>query len=205
MAVDWPPRRGQPEQAPPRQQAAAEVGAMVAEQVRQAIESAERSADDLQRQALDRASVDGEAVERTAAQVLEQIDAIEAKVGKLLQTLRDEVSRTAQQGRRAEVVNEEPPAPGLEGPASEELPPAESRALEHEVAPAQARRRRRFGRRRRPLGCAVCGRAPLANEEDLEGWSGTGKLSVCPDCQHEGWQLPAGARVPYRSTLQDTT
>jgi hypothetical protein len=217
MASERPPELPAPEGTPPSQQAAAEVGAMVAEQVRRAIESAERSVEDLQRQARDRASADLEAVDRVAAVVLARIDAVEAKVGKLLQTLREEVSRTAEQARRAEVTNEVQRAPDSAEQPPGELPAAEPaqsvepaaptppRASQPAVAPARARRRGLFGRRRGPRGCAVCGRAPRASEDALEGWRRTGKLGLCPDCQDDGWRLPAGARLPYRSTPHEPT
>jgi hypothetical protein len=212
MAAEGPAHLPEPERTPLSQQTAAEVGAMVAEQVRRAIESAERSADDLQRQAIDRASADGEAVERVAAGVLEQIDAVEAKIGRLLQNLRDEVWRTAEQAHRAEVANEVQPAPESEEQPPEEQPaaepaqsvqpepPSQPRASQEGVPPPRTRRRGLFGRRRGAPRCAVCGRAPRDNENALEDWRRTGKLSLCPDCQQDGWQLPAGARVPYRST-----
>jgi len=36
--------------------------------------------------------------------------------------------------------------------------------------------------------------------ENLEssGWLVTGEIGVCPDCQSEGWQLPDGAKLPFR-------
>ena len=49
--------------------------------------------------------------------------------------------------------------------------------------------------------CAVCQRAFMAgSEENLEqsGWRVTGDVGLCPECQSEGWQLPEGARLPFR-------
>jgi outer membrane biosynthesis protein TonB len=52
-----------------------------------------------------------------------------------------------------------------------------------------------------PGQCAVCYRSYAAgSEEALEasGWKVSGELGLCPQCQEDGWQLPEGARLPYR-------
>ena len=52
-----------------------------------------------------------------------------------------------------------------------------------------------------PGQCAVCYRSFAAgSEEALEasGWKISGELGLCPQCQEDGWQLPEGARLPYR-------
>ena len=49
--------------------------------------------------------------------------------------------------------------------------------------------------------CAVCQRTFMAGStENLEasGWRVSGDVGLCPDCQGEGWQLPDGARLPFR-------
>ena len=49
--------------------------------------------------------------------------------------------------------------------------------------------------------CAVCDRTFMAGGElELEqsGWSVNGDVGLCPDCQADEWQLPAGARLPVR-------
>ena len=208
MAADQPPDRPERDGRAPSKVAAAEVGEMVARQVRQAIQSAERSAEELRRQALDRASADRESVHRMADQVIHRIDDAEAQIGRLLQTLRDEVARAVGDVDRTEVGDDvqADPEPGWraapEVPASQAVPLAspEGRAPAVPSAstpvPAQRVRGRRFGRRVLPE-CAVCGRVPTADEA-LEAWHRTGKLSLCPQCQDNGWQLPAGARVPSR-------
>jgi hypothetical protein len=174
----------------PSEQLAAEVGAMVADRVRRAIESAERSADELQRRALDRSTADRADVRRTGAVVLEQIDLVEAKVGELLRGLRDEVVRTMDEGRVE--------------PAVQAQPPAEPEGQAPGPGPEPARRRPFFGRGVSPR-CSVCGRGLRAGEETRAGWRRTRKLDLCPDCQHQGWQLPRGARLPFRSTGHDAT
>jgi hypothetical protein len=230
MTADQPSGRPEPDGGAPSEETAAEVGAMVAEQVRRAIESAERSAEDLRRQALDRASADRESVHRLAALVIDRIDDVEANVGKLLQTLRDEVARTADEVDHTEVARKAQPEShhgGRDAPEAADSPPVQPTVADARAAPAAsppvqsavpdaptppatpqppaaARRARRglFGRRLLPE-CAVCGRAPRPGEEALQAWHRTGKLSLCPQCQDEGWQLPAGARVPYRPTRRD--
>ena len=49
--------------------------------------------------------------------------------------------------------------------------------------------------------CAVCQRSLMAgSEENLRnsGWQVSGDVGLCPDCQNERWQLPEGARLPFR-------
>lgn len=49
--------------------------------------------------------------------------------------------------------------------------------------------------------CAVCQRAFMAGSvENLElsGWRVSADVGLCPDCQSEDWQLPDGARLPFR-------
>ena len=49
--------------------------------------------------------------------------------------------------------------------------------------------------------CAVCQRAFMAGSEEnlgLSGWRVSGDVGLCPDCQSDGWQLPEGARLPFR-------
>ena len=180
---------------------AAELGSIVAEQVRAAIESAEESAEELRRRALDDAAADRGHVERSAAVVLGRIDAIEAQVGTLLDQLRDEVVRIRDDPETAGVAPLADPPSGSahpEPPAPASAPDGD--ALESAQRPAPRRRARRFGRRRRALApCAVCGRAPDDGEEDLERWLEVSRVSLCPDCQADGWQIPEGASVPYRS------
>jgi hypothetical protein len=230
MTADQPSGRPEPDGAALSEETAAEVGAMVAEQVRRAIESAERSAEDLRRHALDRASADRESVHRMAALVVDRIDDVEATVGELLQTLRDEVARTADEVDRTEVANKLPPEPDDRrrvAPEAAATPPVQPAGADARAAPAasppaqstvpnaptppaapepqaKARQARRglFGRRGLPE-CAVCGRAPRPGDEALQSWHRTGKLSLCPQCQDDGWQLPAGARVPHRPTPRD--
>lgn len=52
-----------------------------------------------------------------------------------------------------------------------------------------------------PGQCAVCYRSYAAGSEEAlaeSGWKVSGELGLCPDCQNDGWQLPEGARLPYR-------
>jgi hypothetical protein len=166
---------------------------MVAEQVRRAIESAERAAEELRTQARERASSDREAVHRTAAEVLGHIEVIEGRVGRLLRELRAEVHQIVEQADR-------PPDPDVDDPAapdSDEDAPTDD---EQTTLPAARERRRgpfaRRGRMPPARPCAVCGRTSEGERDD--GRRRTAELSLCAECEDEGWQLPAGATVPYR-------
>jgi hypothetical protein len=49
--------------------------------------------------------------------------------------------------------------------------------------------------------CAVCQRAFKAGSQenlDASGWLVSGDAGLCPNCQQDGWQLPEGARLPFR-------
>ena len=49
--------------------------------------------------------------------------------------------------------------------------------------------------------CAVCQRGFMAGSKEnlrLSGWLVSGDVGLCPECQSEGWQLPEGARLPFR-------
>jgi len=49
--------------------------------------------------------------------------------------------------------------------------------------------------------CAVCQRTFMAGTEEnlrLSGWRVSGEVGLCPECQSDGWQLPDGARLPFR-------
>jgi hypothetical protein len=255
------------------EQAASQVGAMVADRVRTALASAERAAADLRRRALDQASADREAVRGTAALVSARIDLIEAEVGHLLTELREQVALivaeadraahaalhdaaaepaphdaaadaaphdaaadatphdaaadAAPQGAAAEsapqhaaaepdpvqppAVDEQPQPDDAEPPhpddAAEE--PGEDEpavapppgAANGDTSPAAAGRRRGglFRRRSHVRACGVCGRAPGADESELERWQQSSGTSLCPECQAAGWQLPERGKVPYRS------
>jgi outer membrane biosynthesis protein TonB len=114
-------------------------------------------------------------------------------------------------------VREEQPA---EEPAPVQEPPAEERpaaAMGGEpavaAAPQEPTRRRRGLLRRmvqprasrlfvsEPGQCAVCNRTLMAGSEEAlqsSGWRVSGDVGLCPQCQSEGWQLPEGARLPFR-------
>jgi hypothetical protein len=182
---------------------AAQLGSIVADQVRAAIESAEESAEELRRRALDDAAADRGRVEQSAAVVLGRIDAIEAQVRRLLDGLRDEVVRIREQADPAG----DAPRPVVDPPSGSEQPDSHADGSmldgdppESPEPPPPRPRARRFGRRRRALPpCAVCGRAPEDGEEALERWLEVRRASLCPECQADGWQIPEGASVPYRS------
>lgn len=72
------------------QRAASEVAALVAEQVRDALAVAERSAEDVRRRALEEASAERDAVHTTADQVLARIDELEGRLSRRLRELRGE-------------------------------------------------------------------------------------------------------------------
>lgn len=106
--------------------------------------------------------------------------------------------------------------------ASESLPdeeePAEEQAEQSEVAevstpdPETERSGSRFSLRRwgnrgkaafvtSQGHCAVCQKTFMAGSEEnlrLSGWKVSGDVGVCPECQADGWQLPEGARLPFR-------
>ncbi len=49
--------------------------------------------------------------------------------------------------------------------------------------------------------CAVCQRTFKAGTEEalrLSDWRVNGDVGLCPECQSDGWQLPEGARLPFR-------
>jgi len=49
--------------------------------------------------------------------------------------------------------------------------------------------------------CAVCQRTYMAGTEETlrqSGWRVNGDVGLCPECQSDGWQLPEGARLPFR-------
>ncbi len=53
--------------------------------------------------------------------------------------------------------------------------------------------------------CAVCQRAFMAGSEEaleLSGWRVNGDVGLCPACQSGSWQLPEGARLPFRNVGQ---
>jgi hypothetical protein len=256
MDADAPRRSSPPDGAPPSQEVAANVGALVGEQVRRLIESAEQSAEKLHRQAVEDVSSDHEAVRHTAMLVQDRIDVIEASVAQLLRQLRDEVRQIADDagsasrsppqpaitGHAARLPADEPPAavrdevPPVDRPAE---PPAEGTegtentedaadtestedaeeaedAEDDATAPAEdvaadappaaeepspalhpapgGQRRgglfRRLQRREPTLGCAVCGRTPEvgANSREIKRWHATGDVTLCPECQAEGWR-----------------
>jgi hypothetical protein len=182
---------------------AAELGSMVADQVRAAIESAEQSAEELRRRALDDAAADRGHIHRSAAVVLTRIDAIEAQITRLLNGVRDEVVRIREQVDSAQDAPQPVVDPPSESERPESRPDGSTPDADPPVSPERAaprRHARRFGRRRRALPqCAVCGRAAEDGEEALERWRQVRRTSLCPECQVEGWQVPEGASVPYRS------
>lgn len=167
---------------------AAELGALVADEVRAAIESAEQSAESLRRRALDDAQADRARLHRSATVVRDRIDEVQARVERLLDGLRDDVARIVEQSERA-----------LEERSTDAEPPLESAAPQADGS--QPRRRRGRLRRRQPAlsQCAVCARIADEGDEELDGWRRVGRVSLCLDCQADGWQIPEGASVPYRS------
>lgn len=51
--------------------------------------------------------------------------------------------------------------------------------------------------------CAVCQKPFMAGTEEnlrLSGWKVSGDVGACPECQADGWKLPVGARLPFRSS-----
>ena len=122
---------------------------------------------------------------------------------------------------QVEAEEPEAPSPESEPQATVERPlaPPPQVTVERPLAPPQPApppaeapkpRRRMFGRLRRggsgifittEGNCAVCQRAFMAGSEEnlqLSGWLVNEDVGLCPDCQSEGWQLPEGARLPFR-------
>jgi rubrerythrin len=166
-----------PEVPPRGEQIAAEVGAIVAAEVRREIWAAERAADELRRRGRDGEAADRAEVERRAARALEEIKAVEQRIAGLLQGLRDDVTRLA---------------------VASDLPQPRPVAQ-----PAATLPRRRFWRRRGALPpCSVCGRVAESNDDARERWRRSARISLCPGCQADGWQLPDRGMVPYRATQQ---
>jgi hypothetical protein len=182
-----------------RERTAAELASTVAEQVRAAIESAEQSAEELRRRARDDAAADRDRVDKAADVVLSRIDGIEAQVARLLDGVRAEVVRISNQAESAH----DAPQPVVDPPSEPQRPDVSTPEADPPVSPQRAaprRHGRRFGRRRRALPpCAVCGRVAEDGEDALEQWLQVRRTSLCPQCQAEGWHVPAGASVPYRS------
>lgn len=49
--------------------------------------------------------------------------------------------------------------------------------------------------------CAVCQKTFMAGSAEaleLSGWRVSGDVGLCPEDQAQGWQLPEGARLPFR-------
>ena len=52
-----------------------------------------------------------------------------------------------------------------------------------------------------PGHCAVCQKTFMAGSEEnlrLSGWKVSDDVGLCPEDQADGWQLPEGARLPFR-------
>jgi hypothetical protein len=105
-----------------------------------------------------------------------------------------------------EALADEPDEALAEEPAEAEPPAAEGEPQAEEREPRRGLFRRLRRTRQRTFVttegyCAVCQRAFMAGSEDslrLSGWRVSGEVGLCPDCQSEGWQLPEGARLPFR-------
>lgn len=116
-----------------------------------------------------------------------------------LQTRLSELQEELADGGASAPAEQPPPAPA---------PPAPPLALPHHAhtdGAADLKRRRRTRRGLpfvvEPGACAVCGRTlQVASPQELAetGWQVHDGMSVCDQCQSEGWQLPAGAGVPFR-------
>jgi hypothetical protein len=211
MATDKSTAGAAQDGATPAEQTASEVGAIVAEQVRRAIVSAESAAEELREGALEHAAAGHDQLDRAASHVLSRIDAIEAKVAGLLQGVRDDVGRIAEEAKRPrpEPPRDDAPSAAPQAGVAEPTPAAEQLPVSHAAsAPAPVRRRRGGLFRRRPRApqrCDVCARSAQPDEQGLSHWRQVARMSLCPECQAEGWQLPSGGTVPYRATRQRET
>jgi vacuolar-type H+-ATPase subunit H len=110
-----------------------------------------------------------------------------------------------------EEAQDEPVAAGTAAQARAETDePEPERGPELEPRPEPQHREGLLSRFRRARGrafistegyCAVCQRAFKAGSKenlDASGWLVSGDVGLCPSCQNEGWQLPEGARLPFR-------
>jgi hypothetical protein len=170
---------------------ASEAGAMVADYVRREIEAAERAADALERQARIDASLDRAEVHRLAELALARIGLVEERVAHLLEQMREEIARLVEDVDRM-------PAPAPDDPAA----PSSDSDGQTPVAPVARRRRGGlFGRRRGAAPrCDVCGRVADAGEDARDTWRMVRRMSLCPSCQAEGWELSDRGTVPYRAS-----
>jgi len=267
-------------------EAANRAGAIVSEQIRSMVESAETRATEIRQAAEQEADASRAAAHAATARILERIDALERPLGELVASLRREMDRlstevegrgpsaelpfeagsvapvedvaareddsdelrrreeederrrreeeeerlrliAAEESRRKEEeragaqetvvppdATGEPGTPDTpegegqepldrEAPIPDTPPPAE----EAQAPPPRRGLMGRLGRRRgkifitEPGACAVCQRTLVAgSQEALEnsGWLINGEVGLCPDCQADGWQLPEGARLPFR-------
>jgi hypothetical protein len=195
---DPPPRQD----LPPSARIASEVSAVVADHVRGEIEAAERAADELARRARMQASVDRAEVHRLADLALARIDVVEERVARLLEQVREEIARVVDDvDRTPAAATDEPPEADRSPAAPEPAAPVPERDGDAPVARNARRRGGLFSRRRSaPPRCDVCGRVAEAGEDARDTWSTVGRMSLCPSCRSEGWELPDRGTVPYRAS-----
>ena len=116
----------------------------------------------------------------------------------------------ADEAHEAEKVHEAEAVEEVEAPAEPAMfTPGTARARE-QLPKEKKPRRRIFGRRSStPKGvfitteghCAVCQKTFMAGSQEAfeaSGWRANGDVGLCPDCQADSWQLPEGARLPFR-------
>jgi len=118
-----------------------------------------------------------------------------------------------EQGRSAEpvveaAVVEEPARNEGERPADNSFHAADS-AYGNTTDKGKKGKFLRRRRSKRPEGafisvegnCAICRRTLKVGSEDelaRSGWKVSEDVGLCPECQADGWQLPEGARLPFR-------
>ncbi len=156
---------------------------------------------------------------RTEAEAAEQRKREEEEQKRLAEA--DEQRRREDEDRRraeraaasADADAETPPEPAAaseDEPAAQKTPePFIPEDAPEPFIPEDAPRRRGFLRRRGKQkifiteagACAVCQRTFAAGSQeelDASGWRVSGDVGLCPECQADGWQLPEGARLPFR-------
>lgn len=122
-----------------------------------------------------------------------------------------EAERTATPAEKP--VAREPAAATAEEPAPQREPERQPSAVPATFEPVAEQPKRTFLSRLRrgdkksgafittPGHCAVCQKTFTAGSEEnlrLSGWKVSGDVGLCPEDQADGWQLPEGARLPFR-------
>ena len=192
------------------------------------VQQAERQAELIRRDALREADQIRREAITAADRLMSRLQALEFPLGELVADLRDEVQGVVAEIESSDAAAATTPhdrqaehRPGrLGSPASPGDSDERQRAADNGyqapdpspvLSPDEGKRGSflRLRRTKRPEGsfitvegsCAICRRTFIAGSEDEfahSGWRAVGDVGLCPDCQADGWQLPDGARLPFR-------